>query len=142
LRRRRDVDFLALERAGRRAGRHAKALDLGEHVEQLFGKAIGEVFVFLVAAHVDERQHGDRRHGLLRGDGAQRRKRGPQGRVHQLVEGLRLWQILERELAERCQRSPFRKHLAARFSRRHRHEHLPAVTGGHHARDALSGGPK
>ena len=66
LRDRRDVDVLALERERRRARRDAQAADLGQHVQQFLRQPVGEVLVLLVAAHVDERQHGDR-WGFARG---------------------------------------------------------------------------
>ena len=41
--------------------------NLHQGIEQFFGQAIGEVFVFRVAAHVHKRQHRDGKFILLRG---------------------------------------------------------------------------
>ena len=49
------------ERRG--AGDHTQPWNPGEYVDDLLGKSLTEVIVFLVAGHVDERQHCDR--GLL-----------------------------------------------------------------------------
>jgi len=54
------VDVLSLEEECRGARSHAQPADLREHVQQFLREPVGEVFVLLVAAHVDERQHGDR----------------------------------------------------------------------------------
>ena len=75
LRHRRDVDLRALEAERRGARGDPQAANLREHVEQLFRKAVGEIFVFLVAAHVHEGQHGDRWHVLV-----DRREQRLQGR--------------------------------------------------------------
>jgi hypothetical protein len=39
----------------------ARCVNFGEQVQDLFGQAVGEVFIVGVAAHVGERQHGDGR---------------------------------------------------------------------------------
>ena len=137
LRRRRHVDLLALEGAGRRARRHAKALDLGQHVEQFLGQPVGEVLVLLVVAHVDERQHRDRRDGLLRRQPSAAPETWIAGWMDQLVEDLRLREILERKLAQRDERGAFGQGLAAGLARGDRDERLPAVAGVHHARDTI-----
>src|SRR3546814_18438640 len=54
-----DVDLLALEVERRRARGHLELRQLGQQVEDLLGDAVAEVLVLGVAAHVDERQHGD-----------------------------------------------------------------------------------
>ena len=88
-------------------------------------------------AHVDERQHGDRRHRLRRGRGPQRAEGRPQRRMEELVDDLRLREILEREFAQRDQRCPVGKGPFAGPARGHREERLPAVPGVHHPCDAV-----
>ena len=55
------VLVLAFEGERRRAGDHLEARNSRQGVDDLFGQAVAEVFVLLVAAHVLERQHRDRR---------------------------------------------------------------------------------
>jgi hypothetical protein len=54
-----DVLLLASKRGGRSARDYLQSLNFGEQVQYLLGQPVAEVFVFLVAAHVGERQHGD-----------------------------------------------------------------------------------
>src|SRR4029453_17304171 len=56
-----DRRVLALVRETRRARDHAKLRHLGQKVQQLFGNAVGKVFLILGLAQVLQRQHGDRR---------------------------------------------------------------------------------
>ena len=51
----------AFEGERRRACDHLQVRDLGQEIDDLLGKAVTEVIVLLVAAHVLEREHGDRR---------------------------------------------------------------------------------
>ena len=62
-----DIDRLALERECRRACSHLQRVNLRQRVQQLFGKAVAEVLVIDVRAHVGERQDRERRHGPRRG---------------------------------------------------------------------------
>jgi len=55
-----DVFLLALERERRRAGNYLQIADVRKRVDDFLGQTVAEVFVLLVGAHVDERQHGDR----------------------------------------------------------------------------------
>ena len=55
----RDRNLFAFERERRGARRHLQLRNLRQQVQQFFRDAVGEVFVRLVLAHVDERQHGD-----------------------------------------------------------------------------------
>lgn len=50
----------AFESEGRTAPGHAQALHFRQDVEQFLGHAVAEIFVALVCAHVQERQHCDR----------------------------------------------------------------------------------
>src|SRR6202030_2106072 len=59
----RDIVTAALEVERRGARRHPQVGHLREQVEQLLGETIGEVFLVVLLAHVDERQHRD---GFLR----------------------------------------------------------------------------
>ncbi len=61
------VLVLALEGEGGGAAGDLQVLDLGQRVQDLFGDAVGEVFLLGVRGHVDERQHGDRLRCRLRG---------------------------------------------------------------------------
>jgi hypothetical protein len=56
----RRAQLAALVGEGRGARGDANVLHLHQHVEQLFGDAVGEVLVLGVRAHVDERQHRNR----------------------------------------------------------------------------------
>ena len=67
-----DAQVLSAQREYGRARGDAEPLDVGQRVDQLLGDAVGEVVALLVAAHVHERQHGDRR----------RRAHGPGGAAH------------------------------------------------------------
>jgi hypothetical protein len=55
------LDRLALVGEGGVARDHEQARDLGEIGDQVFGHAVAEIFLLSIAAHVRERQHGDRR---------------------------------------------------------------------------------
>ena len=54
-----DAAVAEAERGGARSD--AQPPDLGQHVQQLFGKSIGKVLVLNVATQTDEWQHRDRR---------------------------------------------------------------------------------
>ncbi|MEO6263421.1 MAG: hypothetical protein ABIO58_00335 [Luteimonas sp.] len=64
----RNADFLALEIERRRARGHLQLRQLAQQVEDFLGDAVTEVFVLRVAAHVDERQHGDGSAVFVRSD--------------------------------------------------------------------------
>ena len=55
------VDALALERERGRACDHFQTGDPRQGVDDVFGKAVAEILVLFVPAHILERQHGDRR---------------------------------------------------------------------------------
>ena len=55
----RQLNVLALVRKRGAAGGHLQRRDLGEEVQQLFGQAVGEIFLILRLAHVHEGQHRD-----------------------------------------------------------------------------------
>ena len=55
-----EVDVLALEGEGGIAGDHEKPRKLRERGDDVLRDAVGEIFLLRVAAHVVERQHGDR----------------------------------------------------------------------------------
>ena len=55
------VDRLALIGEARIARDHQQAADLREVGDHILGYPVGEIFLLRVAAHVLERQHGDRR---------------------------------------------------------------------------------
>jgi hypothetical protein len=71
-----DIDVLALEREGRVAGDDEELRELRQRGDDVLGNAVGEILLFGIAAHVGERQHGDRRTG-----GFDRRGRGGAGRA-------------------------------------------------------------
>ena len=54
-----NVGVLALEGEGGGTGDDAQIGDVRQHVDDLFGQAVAEVFLLLVAAHVGEGEHGD-----------------------------------------------------------------------------------
>ena len=54
-----DVDVLALERERRIAGDDEELRELREGRDDVFGDAVGEIFLLGVAAHVGEGQNGD-----------------------------------------------------------------------------------
>src|SRR6266850_7161457 len=56
-----DVGLPALERERRRACDHFQPGDPRQGVDDVLGKAVAEVLVLFVPAHILERQHGDRR---------------------------------------------------------------------------------
>ena len=55
-----DVDRLAFVSEARIAGDHQEAADLGEVGDHVLGDPVSEIFLLGIAAHVLERQHGDR----------------------------------------------------------------------------------
>ena len=67
-----DLDVLALEGEGRRAGRDLKLVNASEGVEYFLRQSIRKILLLLVAAHVHEREHGD---------GMRRRGEGSRGRA-------------------------------------------------------------
>lgn len=56
----------ALEGEGRGAGDHPQVRDPGEEIDDFLGKAVAEGLVLPVAAHVFEREDGDRRFRIAR----------------------------------------------------------------------------
>ena len=56
-----DIGILALELKTRRPRGHPQVRNLGEQIEQLFGNAVGKIFLLGVGRHVHERQYGDGR---------------------------------------------------------------------------------
>ncbi len=136
---RRDVGARALEAPRRRARRHAQALDLREDVQQFLGQSVGEVLVLLVAAHVDERQHRDRRHARVerREQRAQRRKRLRQRRMRELVDRLPAREVLQAVLAQRLQRRAGGQPVVAQLARDGGDQRLPAMARGQEARDVV-----
>jgi hypothetical protein len=105
-----DVDALLLVGERRVARDHEQAGDLGDVGDDVFGDAVGEVFLLGIAAHVGERQHRER--GLV--GQAERlrpsppwRRRGRDGagerhpeRAHRVVDVLHLLLALVDELRE------------------------------------------
>jgi hypothetical protein len=53
------VDVFTLEGEGRTSRDDVKVRDLGQRVDDLLSDSVGKVFVLLISAHVDERQHYD-----------------------------------------------------------------------------------
>jgi hypothetical protein len=98
-----DVDVLAFEVKGRGARGHPQAADLGEDIQQLLCQPICEIFVLLVAAHVHERKHGNRRGGVVnrRECGLERRKRLRQIGMTELIYGVATSDVAQRVLAQR-----------------------------------------
>src|SRR5580704_3247335 len=58
-----DVLSLSNERERRGARRHQQTRYLHQRIEDVLGQAVAEVFIFLVAAEIGEREHRDRRWG-------------------------------------------------------------------------------
>ena len=78
------VLVLALEGKGRGAGRYPEIRHLGEEIEQLLGKPVGEVLLLLVGAEVHEGEHGD---GSSRGRAPRRGRRfGRAGPMHEVPD--------------------------------------------------------
>src|ERR1700733_3163280 len=55
-----DIRILTLEGEGGRARRDLELRNRGERVQELLGKAVGEIVLLGIAAHVDKRQDGNR----------------------------------------------------------------------------------
>ncbi len=70
-----DVGRLALVNEGGIARDHEQIVIARQLGDDVFGHAVDEILLFLVAAHIVERKNGDGRSGLS-GDGAFRRGRG------------------------------------------------------------------
>jgi hypothetical protein len=77
-----DIDVLALEGEGRVAGDDEKLRQLRQRGDDVLGNAVSEIFLLGIAAHVGERQHGDRRAG-----GLGRLSRGERGLVSRVARG-------------------------------------------------------
>ena len=54
-----EIDLLSLECEARRAGGNAQPAILRQHVENLFGDSVREIFILGVCTEIDERQDGD-----------------------------------------------------------------------------------
>ena len=95
------LDGLALVGEGGVAGDHEKPADLRQGRDQVFGDAVGEVFLLIVPGHVVEGQDRDRglvgeRQGLARRFG----RSGTGDRRPDLIDPNRLGDILERPFAQ------------------------------------------
>src|SRR5207248_7242793 len=66
------VDGRALETEGAIARDYAKRRDLRKLGDQVFSDSVAEIFLLAIAAHVDERQHANRRCSRSRGGSAGR----------------------------------------------------------------------
>ena len=133
-----------LETERRRPRGNSQPADLRQDVEHFLGESIGEVFVLLVVAHVDERQHGDRRRPrvdwsrrlLLRGNCVR------QIAMRHLEHRFRPIEVLEGVLTQTPEQHVSRQVVATQLVGDGRYQSLPTTSQGKQPCDPIECGTK
>src|SRR6202034_659301 len=76
------VSVLSLEGKRRRPGCNLQPANFRQGIEELFSQSLGEVLLFLIAAHVHERKHRDRVRRWVKAGGGSALGGGPRRLPH------------------------------------------------------------